>query len=72
VDRTGDLITVHLAPDQIVAAAEVDFDDTMRASDVERIVDAMEKKIRKEHPEVVAIFIKPKAVPQEQPAGQTG
>lgn len=62
VDSTGALLTVHLAPDQIVAAVEVDFDDEKSAADVERIVDTMENRVRDEHPEIVAIFIKPKAV----------
>ena len=58
VDR---LITVHLAPQQIVAAMDVDFADDLRASDVEAIVDALDCKLKQKHPEVIALFVNPKA-----------
>src|SRR5438046_10041455 len=38
VERSNGLFTVHLGPDQIVAAISVDFVDTLSAADVEAIV----------------------------------
>jgi cation diffusion facilitator family transporter len=58
------LITVHLAPLQIVAALDVDFADDLRTSEVERVASAIENAIKSKHPEVVAVFLSPRnAVP---------
>lgn len=54
------LITVHLAPLQIVAALDVDFADDLRTSEVERVAAAIEKAIKAKHPEVVAVFLSPR------------
>ncbi len=55
----ANLLTVHLAPRQIVAALELDFDDGLTAGDVERTMAMLERRIRGRHPEVVALFMKP-------------
>jgi cation diffusion facilitator family transporter len=54
------LITVHLAPLQIVAALDVDFADDLRTSEVERVASAIENAIKTKHPEVVAVFLSPR------------
>ena len=54
------LITVHLAPLQIVVALDVDFADDLRTSEVERVASAIENAIKSEHPEVVAVFLSPR------------
>jgi len=59
VDRSNGLFTVHLGPDQIVAAIGVDFMDTLSAADVETIVATIEDHVRNVHPEVVLLLIKP-------------
>ncbi len=59
VTGVGQLITVHLAPDQIVAGLNIDFDNQRHASEVETIVNLLETQIRKTHPDVIALFIKP-------------
>lgn len=55
----ANLVTVHLAPNQIMAALDLDFDDSLSAGDVERILAGLEQRIREHHPEVVALFMKP-------------
>ena len=50
-----------LGPDQIVAAIGVDFIDTLSAADVERIVAAIEERVRNVHPQVVLLLIKPQS-----------
>src|SRR5437762_2344770 len=59
VERTSGLFTVHLGPDQIVAAIGVDFVDALSAADVEAIVAAVENKVRTVHPEIVLLLVKP-------------
>ena len=61
VERSSGLFTVHLGPDQIVAAIGVDFRDTLSAADVERIVAAIEDRVRSVHPEVVLLLVKPQS-----------
>jgi cation diffusion facilitator family transporter len=55
------LLTTHLAPDQVVAALSVDFDDALTIAQVETIVDAMDARVRQAHPQVVALFVKPQS-----------
>ena len=59
IQRSNGLFTVHIGPRQVVAALSVDFKDTLSALEVERIVAALEDRVRKAHPEVVSLLIKP-------------
>lgn len=61
VERSIGLFTVHLGPDQIVAAISVDFVDTLSAADVEAIVAAIEQRVRTVHPQIVLLLIKPQS-----------
>ena len=53
------LITVQLAPDQILVALSLKFADDMRTAQIEAQVIAVEQKVRAAYPQVVALFIKP-------------
>ena len=55
----GEIVTIHNAPNQIVVAMNVDFDNRMTAGDVERIVDAIETDVRTDHKDVTRIYIRP-------------
>ncbi len=55
------VITVQLAPDQILAALSLEFDDTLRVPEIEAAVIEIERLIRAAHPEVVRLFIKPQS-----------
>jgi len=59
VQRSNGLFTVHMGPHQVVAALSVDFKDTLSALEVQRIVATLEDRVRKAHPEVVSLLIKP-------------
>jgi cation diffusion facilitator family transporter len=61
VERTNSLFTVHLAPEQIVAAISVDFVDTLSAAEVEAAVATVEDSVRAAHPEIVLLLIKPQS-----------
>jgi cation diffusion facilitator family transporter len=60
VASAGNLLTVHLAPQQIVVALDVDFADDLRASEVETIAGRIEQTIRAQHPEVVRLSVSPR------------
>ena len=57
--KANGVLTVQLAPDQILAALSLEFADTLRVPDVEAAVVEIERQIRAAHPEVVTLFIKP-------------
>lgn len=57
--RANGLLTVQLSPAEVVAALSVEFADDKRADDIEQCVISIENEIRKQHPSVAALFIKP-------------
>jgi cation diffusion facilitator family transporter len=61
VEQVNGLITVHLAPDQVVAALSLEFRDALTTPQIESAVAEIEQRIRETHPEVVSVFVKPQA-----------
>ncbi len=61
IERANGLFTVHIGPRQVVAGISVDFRDDLTARQVEDIVAAMESRVRKAHPEIVSLMIKPQS-----------
>src|SRR3954452_11714244 len=64
VERVNGLMTVHLAPDEIVLALSLEFADRLTTPEIEQRVAELEGKLREMHPEIVALFVKPQ--PREQ------
>jgi cation diffusion facilitator family transporter len=62
VCKANSIVTVQLAPENIVATLSLDFFDYMRAPDIEQSVAQMEAKIRERFPQVSALFVKPQSV----------
>jgi len=61
VERVNDLVTVHLAPQQVVAALSLEFKDELTTPQIENAVAAIESRICKQNPEVYTVFIKPQS-----------
>jgi hypothetical protein len=61
VAGVGRLITVHMAPNQIVASMDIDFIDDLRASEVEALVGHLDRELTDAHPEIIALFVNPKS-----------
>jgi cation diffusion facilitator family transporter len=59
VTGVGHVMTVHSSPDQITVMINVDFDDEMRAGDVEAVVTDVERQARERWPQVRRLFIRP-------------
>ena len=57
--KVNGVLTVQLAPDQILAALSIEFPDTMKVPELEAAVMDIEHQIKAAHPEVVTLFIKP-------------
>ena len=69
VCSANSIATVQLAPANVIATLSLDFFDYMRAPEIERAVVQLEDKIRSEHPEVSALFIKPQSVSAARRSG---
>ncbi len=61
VSGIGRLVTVHLAPHQVEVALDIDFADDLRASEVEHIGIALERGVKINNPDVIALFLNPKS-----------
>jgi cation diffusion facilitator family transporter len=59
VERANVVFTVHLSPDQIVAALSLEFADDLTTPEIEQKVAAIEQAIARAHPDVIAVFVKP-------------
>jgi divalent metal cation (Fe/Co/Zn/Cd) transporter len=62
VCSANSIVTVQLAPNNVIATLSLDFFDYLRAPDIERAVIELENRIRSAHPEVSALFVKPQSV----------
>jgi cation diffusion facilitator family transporter len=61
IAHANGILTVHLAPQQIVVALSLEFADELRTPEIEAKVSELELRICRTHPEVVALFIKPQS-----------
>ncbi|WP_448191608.1 cation diffusion facilitator family transporter [Azospirillum sp. sgz301742] len=59
VDHARTQLTVHLAPHQVVGIVGVDFSDTLTSSQVESAAEAIERRVREAHPEMVMVIVRP-------------
>ena len=55
----GYVLTVHSSPDQITVMMNVDFDNEIRAAEVERIVCRIEEEAKSRWPQVRRLFVRP-------------
>ncbi len=55
----GDVLTVHSSPDQVTVMMNVDFNDEIRASDVEHVVCRIEEEARERWPLVRRLYVRP-------------
>ena len=62
VCSANSIVTVQLAPNNVIATLSLDFFDYMRAPDIELAVVELESRVRSAHPEVSALFVKPQSV----------
>ena len=55
----GHVLTVHSAPDQVTVMVDVDFENTVPAGEVERVVSGVEQEARQRWPQVRRLFVRP-------------
>ncbi len=59
LSHANGVLTVQLAPDQVLAGLSLEFPPDLKADEIEESVIVIEQQIRASHPEVVTLFIKP-------------
>jgi cation diffusion facilitator family transporter len=64
------VVSAQLAPDQVVVALSVQFEDRLTTPEIENIVVEMEEKVRKAQPRVLILYVKPQS-PEAFTAAQT-
>ena len=57
--KANGVVTIQMAPDQIMAAISFEFDDALTAPQIEEMVARIEARLEKVHPEITSLFIKP-------------
>ena len=55
------IVTTQLSPQTVIAALSLEFEDDLSVLQVERIVEDLENAIRKGHPQVTSLFVKPQS-----------
>jgi len=67
VHLVNQVLTLHMAPAQVVVTISMDFEDELTTRAIEQAVIQIERNIKRNHPEVVSLFIRPQS--HEQFAG---
>jgi divalent metal cation (Fe/Co/Zn/Cd) transporter len=62
IEQSNGLLTVQFGPHQIVAALSIDFENDISAGEVEAIVANLEERVRRTHPDIITLLIKPQSV----------
>jgi len=57
VARVNELLTMHLAPRQVLVNVSLDFENDLSSDDVEAVVSDLETRMREAFPEVTRVFI---------------
>ncbi len=72
IQTVNEVLTLHMGPEFILVNMSVDFDDNIRAGDVERILGELDRKIKSAHPDVKRVFIEPEPVDKTISRQETG
>ena len=59
--RSNGLASAQLAPNQVVVALSLQFEAQLTTPEIEKIVVDMEEKIRRTHPQVFVLYVKPQS-----------
>jgi cation diffusion facilitator family transporter len=57
----NDVITVHLGPQDVIAMMNLDFEDDLPLSEVERIIEDIEEVVKVDFPEVRWFYVRPQS-----------
>jgi cation diffusion facilitator family transporter len=66
IDSVVELLTMRMAPDQVIVAARVDLDDNATVDELEKSAEQVDRRVRQRHPEVRQVFLDPTDDPDER------
>jgi cation diffusion facilitator family transporter len=66
VEEVGDLFTMQLGPEQVLLAVALRFNVNLRVKELETTIDRLERKIRRQEPEIRRIFIEAESLKRGQ------
>jgi cation diffusion facilitator family transporter len=61
VCKVNDVVTVHLGPQDVVAMMNLDFEDDLPLSEVERIIEDIEEAVKVDFPEIRWFYVRPQS-----------
>jgi divalent metal cation (Fe/Co/Zn/Cd) transporter len=67
IRRVYAIRTMHLGPNDVLAAVRLDFDDSVTAARVEHIIADLERSIRQRYPDIRQVFLAPATTDQVGP-----
>jgi cation diffusion facilitator family transporter len=62
--------TMHFGPSEVLVALSLDFEDSLPAGEVERIVTRLERKIKQAYPQVGVVFIEAQSFAADRRGGE--
>jgi cation diffusion facilitator family transporter len=65
IDEVVELLTMRLAPDQLLVAARVDVEDSESGDALEKYADEVEQRLRTSFPQIRHVFLDPTDAPAE-------
>ncbi len=80
IENANGVLTVQVGPNQVLATLSAAFDDNCTTPQIEACVARVEQAVRQQHPEILALFVKPQtpqawqarlASLEQPPAGNT-
>jgi cation diffusion facilitator family transporter len=66
------ILTTQLSPDQVIATLAVEFDDQLTVPQLEQLIGRLERELRKRHPDLFRVFVRPTPCGGPPPRGNEG
>lgn len=66
IEELGDVFTMHLGPENILLAMNIDFRDDIPSCDLEEVIEKIERRIKEKVPKVKQIFIEAEGIAKKR------
>lgn len=67
IARLGEFATLQIGPDAVLVTLSLDFEERLSSSDVEQTVSAIERGLKRRHPQIARLFVEAQSL--ERPSG---
>ena len=59
VHQVVEIITTHMAPDQVIATLGIDIEDSLTVPEVEQLIRRIETRVQAQYPQLYRVFVRP-------------